>query len=123
MSKFSLRRHPRYAIGLFAAGSIASALGIVFSEFWIIFFGVLPIIFAGLLLINPFIVITDRHVELHNLFGMAQVQHQHDGIRSLTIQNDTLHLRRGDLRAPLPQATKKRLHPRDWTLLQSQLGN
>ena len=119
--KLALRRHPAFAIGLFAIGLAMSVVGILYNEFWIVFFGVLPIIFAALLLINPFIVITDRTVKLHNLFGMAQVSHEHDGIRTLTIQGDTLHLRRGNMRAPLPQATKKRLHPRDWALLTEQL--
>ena len=119
--KIALRRHPALPIGLFAIGIAASAVGILFNEFWVVFLGVLPIIFAGLLLINPFIIITDRAVTLHNLFGVAQVSHEHDGISTLTIQGDTLYLRRGDMRAPLPQATKKRLHPRDWTLLTQQL--
>lgn len=113
----ALRRHPFYAVALLLAGLSAVAVGLVTSEFWVVFMGVLPVIFAALLMLNPSVVLLDDAVELRNVFGMTQARYEHDGFHSLHVEEDVLYIRRGNQRAAVKRVARSRLHPADWQVM------
>lgn len=115
--EITLRRHPRIAILLLALGLIAVGLGLLFSEFWVVFLGVLPVIFAALLMLSPFVVVTNGEVELRNVFGQVGARYAHDGFHLLTIEGDCLYIRKGDRRAAVKPIVRSHVHAGDWTIL------
>lgn len=113
----SLRRHPRYAFAMLLLGFAAVGIGLVASEFWVVFMGVLPVIFAALMMLNPFVVVTDKVVELRNVFGLVRASHSHDGFHLILQENGLLFIQRGDMRAAVKRVFQKRLHNGDWHVL------
>lgn len=112
-----LRRHPLYGFSLLIAGLIAVALGLLFAEFWIVFMGVLPVIFAALFMLTPYVVVTNEVVELRNVFGFVRASYAHDGFHVVGQENGRLWIQRGDMRAAVKRVSEKRLHKGDWHVL------
>jgi hypothetical protein len=113
----SLRRQPLIAIVVLVVGLVAMGIGLLISEFIMVFAGVLPVILAGLMMLNPFVVVSDEAVELRNVFGLTRAKYAHDGMHLLTIQDDTLYIQRGNQRAPIRRIIRTRIHGGDWYTL------
>lgn len=113
----SLRRHPGIAFIILASGIVTIGIGLYFGEFWVVFMGVLPVIIATMLMLNPLAVITDHTIELRNVFGLAQASYDHDGFHLLHVQNDVLYIQRGDMHAALRRLSKSRVHGGDWAVM------
>lgn len=119
----SIRRRPVYAFILLGIGLIVVAIGLLYSDFWVLFMGVLPVIIAALMMLSPFVVLSAEAVELRNIFGLVRASYAHDGLHLLTVQHDVLFIQRGDMRAPINRIAKARLHPGDWEVMLETLAH
>ncbi|MBK9453032.1 MAG: hypothetical protein IPN95_27160 [Bacteroidetes bacterium] len=112
-----LRRHPLFGFVLLFAGLAAVVVGLLLSDFWVVFMGVLPVIFAALMMLSPFVVVTNEVVELRNVFGLVRASYAHDGFHVIGQENGLLWIQRGDMRAAVKRVSEKRLHKGDWHVL------
>lgn len=113
----SIRRSPSVALVIFAVGLITAAVGLYFGEFLIVFMGVLPVLLAGMMMLNPIVVLSDDKVELKNIFGLVRASHEHDGLHLVQVQGDVIYIQKGEMRAPLRRVVKSRLHKGDWEVM------
>jgi hypothetical protein len=116
-----IRRSNKIAFGMLAFGVVIAGLGLVFSFFWIIFLGVMPMLLAGLVLLNPMVVLATDHVALKNIFGLTRASYDHDGLHLVQVIDDMIYIQKGDMRAPLRRIVKRRLHPGDWQVMLERL--
>ncbi len=119
--RITLRRNPTFAmIGLLLGLALVVA-GTYFSYFYLVFPGVMAVLISVLLTLNPFAVVTDKHVELRSLFGNSQAKYDHDGFHLLLIDKDRLHIQKGDQRAPLNRVSKEKVQGGDWAALEAAI--
>lgn len=112
-----LRRSPKIALAILIVGLAVAGLGIFFAELWVTFLGVLPVLLAGMLMLNPMVVLSDKEVALKNIFGLTRARYDHDGLHLVQITNDVIFIQKGDMRAPLRRIVKGRLHGGDWAVM------
>lgn len=112
-----IRRSPIPAVATLAVGIVVASLGLLYGEFWIVFLGILPVLIAAMLMLNPMVVLTDDSVELKNIFGLTQASYAHDGIHLIVLENDVIFIQKGDMRAPLKRIVKGRMHAGDWRVM------
>jgi hypothetical protein len=117
----SMRRHPLYALLLLILGFGTVGIGLYYSELWIVFAGVVPTIFAALVMLNPFVTITDQTLELKNVFGFVRATYDHDGFHKVRIHENTVYIQKGDMQAAVNRIQKKHLHPGDWRIMETTL--
>jgi hypothetical protein len=117
-----LRRSPRVTLSILLFGLLAAAVGLFFGQMIVIFLGVLPILLAGLMMLNPMVVLADDHVELKNLFGLTRASYDHDGLHLVQVlADDMIYIQKGDMRAPLRRIVRARLHAADWDVMLQRL--
>jgi hypothetical protein len=117
----SIRRHPRLAFAILLVGVVVAGIGLFFGQFLVVFLGVMPVLLAGLMMLNAMVVLSDEAVELKNIFGLTGARHAHDGLHLLRIQDDVLYIQKGDMQAPLRRIVKSRMHPGDWQVMVDSL--
>jgi hypothetical protein len=113
----SIRRSPRITFTILPIGLVVVIVGLVYSDMFVIFAGVLPVLLAGMMMLNPMVVLSDDHVELKNIFGLTRASYEHDGLHLVQVQADVIFIQKGDLRAPLRRVIKSRLHKGDWEVM------
>jgi hypothetical protein len=113
----SIRRSPRITFTILPIGLVVVIVGLVYSDILVIFAGVLPVLLAGMMMLNPMVVLSDDHVELKNIFGLTRASYEHDGLHLVQVQADVIFIQKGDLRAPLRRVIKSRLHKGDWEVM------
>jgi hypothetical protein len=118
----SVRRHPLFAIAVLIVGFGWMGVGLYLSNYWILALGVLHVIFAALLMLNPFVTITDQSLDLKNVFGLVRASYDHDGFHLIRLQNDVVYIRKGDMEAAVRRIVRKRLHPGDWKVMEAALA-
>ncbi len=113
----SLRRSPRIAFSILLIGVIIGAVGLILSDMYILALGVMPVLLSVLMMINPMVVVTDKQVELKNIFGFTGASYEHDGIHLIQVQDDVIFIQKGEMRAPLRRIVKSRLNAADWQVM------
>lgn len=112
-----IRRNPRLALVILLVGIALAGVGLLFGQFWVVFLGILPVLLAGMMMLNPMVVLANDKVELKNIFGLTGASYDHDGLHLVRVANDVIHIQKGNLEAPLRRIVKARMHPGDWQVM------
>lgn len=79
--------------------------------------GILHIFIGAMMMVNSAVILEKNELKLQNLFGLQRVAYPHDGLESITVVEEQIHILHNGRRAAVTRIQKRYLHKGDWDFM------